>query len=270
LLTIADYLATDTDFATLNAVLKSSGLDATLRGPGNFTLFAPNERAFEKFGSVNVAALQANVTALAEVLSYHVVNDELFRSELKDTVVKASNGANLRIDVTRGGKRAYLNGWIKVKEFDIACSNGVIHGIRNVLTVPTNLFSTIEANGLTSLATAIKAVAGLQQTLETGEFTIFAPNDDAFSELGTLQNLLANPTALKSLLEFHILPGTLLANDLFEGSYTTVQGGSLKVDYSGRKYRIEVNDVKVRNLNILSSNGAIHVIKDVLSLPSAI
>jgi transforming growth factor-beta-induced protein len=271
LLTIADYLATDSDFATLNTVLKSSGLDAALRGSGNFTLFAPNERAFEKLGTVNVAALQANVTALTEVLSYHAVNDELVCSQLKDTVVKTSNGANLRIDVTSGGKRAYLNGWVKVKEFDIVCSNGVIHGIRNVLTVPVNLFATIEATGLTTLATAIKA-AGLQKTLEMGEFTIFAPNDGAFSELGStaLQNLLANATALKPILEFHMLPGTLLATDLFEGSYTTVQSSSLTIDSSRKRYRIEVNDVKLRNLNILSSNGAIHVINDVLSLPSGI
>lgn len=270
LLSIADYLATDNDFDTLNILIQAAGLDSALGGPGNFTLFAPQDRAFDRLGSTNLLMLQNNATALKDILSYHVVTDELFQNELKDGVVKASNGVNLRIDVTNSGKRAYLNGWIKVKEFDIACTNGVIHGIRNVLTVPQNLYASLQSNGLTTLAAAIDAVDGLRQTLETGEFTLFAPDNDAFEDVTGLSTLLTQPDTLKALLEYHLLPGTLLAGDLVEGSYTTVQGSSIEIDHTRHRYWMEVNDVGVRDLNNLSSNGVIHVIKDVLSLPSGI
>jgi transforming growth factor-beta-induced protein len=62
--------------------------------------------------------------------------------------------------------------------------------------------------GLETLCTAVKA-AGLNGTLASGTFTVFAPTNDAFKNLpnGTLDALLKDIPALKNILLFHVVSG---------------------------------------------------------------
>jgi len=265
--TIAGYLAANKEFSTLSAALQSTGLDTLLQSAGNFTLFAPDNRAFERhIGADKLAAFLNETAFLTDLLRYHVLTEELFQSGMTDTIVKASDGANLRIDVNDERKRARLNGDVKVVEFDIECSNGVIHVLRDVLSVPTDLYSTLQANGLSLLAKAIDA-AGLRATLESGDFTLFAPDDRAFKAVPGLDALMADPAALKPILEYHLVPGlNLLSGDLREGTYTTVQGSSIAIDFTKKKrYWVQVNGSWILDFNLLSANGVIHVINEVLA-----
>ncbi len=63
------------------------------------------------------------------------------------------------------------------------------------------------AGNFTALASAVEA-AGLTETLSgEGPFTVFAPTDEAFAALpeGTLDELLANPEQLASILTYHVV-----------------------------------------------------------------
>ena len=63
----------------------------------------------------------------------------------------------------------------------------------------------IHAGNFTKLVAAVQA-AGLVDTLSgEGPFTVFAPNDEAFTKLadGTIENLLATPEKLKEILNFY-------------------------------------------------------------------
>jgi uncharacterized surface protein with fasciclin (FAS1) repeats len=79
------------------------------------------------------------------------------------------------------------------------------------------LLETLEAAGnFKTLLGALKT-AGLVDTLSgPGPFTLFAPDDEAFSRLppGALDTLLKNPAKLKSLLLYHVASGKLSVKDL--------------------------------------------------------
>src|SRR6187397_2367712 len=72
----------------------------------------------------------------------------------------------------------------------------------------------------TTLVTAVKA-AGLVDTLSgKGPFTVFAPTNRAFEKLpdGTVPMLLKpeNKGKLTSILTYHVVPGTLTAQNLWD------------------------------------------------------
>jgi uncharacterized surface protein with fasciclin (FAS1) repeats len=129
------------------------------------------------------------------------------------------------------------------------------------------------AKNLTTLVKALQ-VAGLVETLKgAGPFTVFAPTDQAFSRLpaGQLDALLADPTRLKTILTYHVIPASIMASDAAAmtspTSPPTVQGGTLQIT-KGRRGRLRVNNATVTKADIKASNGVIHIIDRVLMPPA--
>lgn len=121
-----------------------------------------------------------------------------------------------------------------------------------------------------TLVTAVTA-AGLAETLSGGEFTVFAPDNDAFAAVpkATLDDLLKpeNKEQLTSVLTYHVVPGKAMAADLTDGQeLTTVQGDKLKVKIVGDK--VMINDATVALADVAASNGVIHAIDAVLLPPT--
>ena len=124
--------------------------------------------------------------------------------------------------------------------------------------------------------------AGLDGTLASGEFTVFAPRDGAFttllSELGTdAETLLADTDALTPILTYHVVPGTITAETLVglieegEGSTTveTVNGATLTFTVSEEgSVLINGGEATVTATDLTASNGVVHIIDNVL-VPAA-
>jgi uncharacterized surface protein with fasciclin (FAS1) repeats len=127
-----------------------------------------------------------------------------------------------------------------------------------------------EAGSFTTLLTAVKA-AGLVETLQgEGPFTVFAPTDAAFAALpaGTLDGLLKDPAALKKILLYHVVSGSV-ASDKVVGltSATSVEGSPVAI--AVKDGTVYLNDsAKVVTADVMASNGVIHVI-DAVILPPA-
>jgi uncharacterized surface protein with fasciclin (FAS1) repeats len=131
----------------------------------------------------------------------------------------------------------------------------------------------IAAGDFTTLVTAVQA-ADLEETLRgDGPFTVFAPTDAAFEKLpaGTLDGLLADPTALAGILTYHVVPGEVMAADVggLDGqAVTTVNGATFTVgvqpDGSVTLTDAAGNTATVVTTDITTSNGVIHVIDSVL------
>ena len=121
-------------------------------------------------------------------------------------------------------------------------------------------------SNLKTLVAAIDA-AGLSETLMNGgPFTMFAPTDEAFAELpeGTLENLLKpeNKSDLAAILTYHVVPGKVMAYDVFKlKSATTVNGEEITITIDEG---IKVNDSSVTQFDIMAQNGVIHKIDKVL------
>jgi uncharacterized surface protein with fasciclin (FAS1) repeats len=119
------------DFKTLVAAVQAAGLEATLKGKGPFTVFAPTDAAFAKLPAGTVEALLKDKEALASILTYHVVAGRAMAADVvKQKAWKTVQGQE--ISVVAGEKGVTIDG-SNVLKTDIACSNGVIHVIDTVI-----------------------------------------------------------------------------------------------------------------------------------------
>jgi uncharacterized surface protein with fasciclin (FAS1) repeats len=126
-----------------------------------------------------------------------------------------------------------------------------------------------EHGGFTTLAAAIEA-AGLTDALSgAGPFTVFAPTDDAFSALpdGALDALLRpeNRSALASVLQHHVVSGSVRSGDISPGEVSSLAGTPLVLALDGAK--VTVDGATVTTPDIAAANGVVHEIDRVLLPP---
>lgn len=132
------------DHTTLVAAVKAAGLVETLQGKGPFTVFAPTNSAFSALpaGTVDNLLKPENKSALAGILTYHVVAGKLDSKEIAKKI-KEGNGKAELTTVAGGKLWASMEGkalkiWDEkgasatVTIGDVYQSNGVIHVIDKV------------------------------------------------------------------------------------------------------------------------------------------
>ena len=121
-----------------------------------------------------------------------------------------------------------------------------------------------EKAGFTTLVAAVKA-ADLDEVLSSpGEYTVFAPTDEAFAKLpeGTIEALLADPEMLKKVLLYHVVAGTVTSAQVVElESAPTLNGQQIAINTDKG---VMINDANVVKTDITASNGIVHVIDTVL------
>lgn len=116
-------------FSVLDDLIKRAGLYSALDGDGPFTVFAPTDKAFSKLSPDLINRLKSNVTALKEVLLYHVVPDVWYSAGLTNGRLKTLQGQSLNIAVDGG---IHVNDATVILP-DAAVSNGVVQSIDSVL-----------------------------------------------------------------------------------------------------------------------------------------
>ena len=110
---------------------------------------------------------------------------------------------------------------------------------------------------------------------QNGAFTVFAPNNAAFEKLtpGTLNDLLQprNQNALKTLLSYHIVPGSAVySKDLQSANtFTTYNGQSLQVQKHWNGIFVSTSSsfsspAQVVIADNSASNGVVHIIDTIL------
>jgi len=126
------------------------------------------------------------------------------------------------------------------------------------------------AGNFTILSQALEQ-AGLDTALGgAGNFTVFAPTDDAFNALLTSNNLttdqLLRAAELADILRYHVLGERLLAADITNGlSVTTLEGKP--VNFEIRSGKVYINGAEIVTTDIPASNGVIHAISAVILPP---
>lgn len=127
---IVDIAIETEGFSTLVAAVKAANLVETLKTPGPFTVFAPNDAAFAKLPPGTVQTLVQNPPQLARILTYHVVAGKLTKKDLAkvDSVISVE-GATIPIDCSDSFEVKNAS----VIAADIEADNGIIHVIDNVI-----------------------------------------------------------------------------------------------------------------------------------------
>lgn len=131
------------NFSTLVSLVKQAGLVKTLSGKGPFTIMAPTNAAFAKLKKTAPDTFEAVTTdnaLLTKVLTYHVIPARVPASAAiavakKNGSVKTVQGEKIQLSLK--GSSLFLNGTAKVIAPDVRCSNGIIHGINNVIVPPS-------------------------------------------------------------------------------------------------------------------------------------
>jgi transforming growth factor-beta-induced protein len=118
---------------------------------------------------------------------------------------------------------------------------------------------------LSTLVGALVAT-GLDDALSgPGPYTVFAPTNAAFDKVDDdiLNNIIANPALLTSLLQYHVVSGDVMSSDLTNGPVQTLLSGqTIDVDISNG---VTLNgSSNVTSADIDASNGVIHIIDEVL------
>jgi uncharacterized surface protein with fasciclin (FAS1) repeats len=127
------------------------------------------------------------------------------------------------------------------------------------------------------LTTLVAAVSGkvypkvnLVDTLNGGEFTVFAPVDDAFAQIPakTIKQLSkpANADALTSILTYHVVAGQMTPDEIAGKTLTTVEGEDLEITGSG-------DDLMAAGANVIcggvhTANATVYLIDAVMMPPS--
>ena len=194
-LTIAEIAAADENFETLVAAATAANLVGTLNDPeASLTVFAPTDAAFEALGESTLNYLLNNLDDLESTLLYHVIAGAEVTSI--DAIAAAGTSlemANLDEAMISLGDAGLIINSSNIIVTDIVASNGIIHVIDTVLSAPSvaaaPLAVTLASNGsFTALSQAVED-AGLTDALmdPNANLTIFAPTDDAFSQLNEMK-----------------------------------------------------------------------------------
>ena len=132
----------------------------------------------------------------------------------------------------------------------------------------------IAASNNPLLTTLTAAVSGelnpdvnLVETLNNGEYTVFAPVDDAFAKIdqATLDSLKTDSDTLTSILTYHVVEGQVDPEDI-AGMHTTLQGEDVEVTGSGDEWM--VNDASVICGGVQTANATVYLIDTVLMPPA--
>ncbi|MBK1970668.1 fasciclin domain-containing protein, partial [Brevundimonas diminuta] len=134
------------NLTTLVSAIQTAGLTERLQGAGPFTVFAPDNAAFEKIPAATREGWMqpAQKAALTKLLTYHVVPGRLTAADIaaqaqanggtatlttvqgEKLTVKDAGGGQWRITDAKGGTST-------ITQADVAQSNGVVHIVDTVL-----------------------------------------------------------------------------------------------------------------------------------------
>ncbi len=277
--TIAQILIDSEDYSILLDAVVRLELDGMFDEDGDYTVFAPNNAAFEALLASNGdwnSLDDIDDATLTAVLQYHVVGMSASATDLTDLYaetrsVTTLSDETLYFSVNDDG--VFLNGTTMVDNADIMASNGIIHGINAVLMPPMESIAGI-ASGNENFSILVAALARLD-LVDTfsgeGEFTVFAPTNDAFQALldsndewNTLDDI--SDELLRTVVTYHVIDQVYFSSDLESTNYVML---------SGEEATVELEALTIQNaalnadlLNIHATNGVIHAVNDVMLPPS--
>jgi uncharacterized surface protein with fasciclin (FAS1) repeats len=219
---IVEIAIANPHFSALVAAVVKTGLAGALADESaKLTVFAPTNDAFAQLpapfnNATNITGITsaANIAFLKSVLLYHVLGTKVKANQIADgrssaTTIKPAGTAN---DNTIYFSKTFdfikVNGSSDVIFANIKASNGVIHVINKVLLFPTKTIAAIAVGDSANFSVLIAALAKANLVsvfTGSGDFTIFAPTNEAFAQLPTPFNnaanigSISNPTQIAAL-----------------------------------------------------------------------
>lgn len=283
-LTIVETAIATPALSNLVAALQAAdgNLVNVLSGDGPFTVLAPTNEAFATFLTDNGFASLSDVPTdiLSQILLNHVISGDVPSSALTSSGsgyanTNATGAAGKPMSLyynTSNGVR--FNGVSSVSAADISASNGTIHIVDAVIGLPNVVTQAVTNPELSSLVAALTADNNTTFTdlLSSSNtmFTVFAPLNSAFSDY-------TNPNGydINNVLSNHVIVGAAAHSSALSNSYvstaaTNEDGDALSLYVNTDEGVVLNGSSTVVLADIVTSNGIIHVVDEVIDLPTVV
>jgi len=273
--TTFEIISESPDHAILEDLLLSFGLDEDLNS-GLFTVFAPTDAAFGNIDTSSLTDSQVKNILLNHVVQGAAESSSLFSTYLNTLAVESLSGAENNLSLyVNVGTEITLNGQSVVTGPDNLASNGVVHIVNEVITIPNvTTFATADPTfGILVEALTLDGQPDFVATLSSFEapapFTVFAPTNDAFvtalTELGVESLTDIAPSVLTSILNTHVIANANITSAELESGTVETLGETFELDaenatitdQNGRTISIILTDVQ-------AGNGVVHVVSSVI------
>ncbi|KAJ8311835.1 hypothetical protein KUTeg_010613, partial [Tegillarca granosa] len=247
---------------TLISLVQKAGLASALLS-GQHTIFAPTNAAFAKLPQSTLDALSKDTSALSKILQYHVVDGSIPSSAATNELqLTTLSGQQIRFNIYKHNHAVTIQG-SKITEFDKKTDNGYIHVIDTVMMPPEGSIVDLVVGDseLSTLLAQVKS-ANLVQALQGNNLTVFAPTNAAFTRLGSnvINHLTHNPSLLKDILLYHVVPHTEYSAGLFNRERLgtlDAHHDSIRIHHSGSNFY--ANNGRVIKADIGATNGVVHL-----------
>ncbi|MGB3403853.1 MAG: fasciclin domain-containing protein [Microcoleaceae cyanobacterium] len=142
--------------------------------------------------------------------------------------------------------------------------------ISQEMSVEDSIVKQLSDNESFSVLVQAVEAAGLVETLSNaGDYTVFAPTDEAFAALpaGTLEALLKpeNLDVLTQILKYHVVLGAANSTEISTGQFKTAAGTPVAIDVNNGT--VKVGNAQVIAVDLQASNGVIHTVNQVILPP---
>ncbi|XP_023230143.1 transforming growth factor-beta-induced protein ig-h3-like [Centruroides sculpturatus] len=263
------------NLTAFSSLVRSANLHNLLDHPNvTLTVFAPTDEAFEQLSQHELEEYTSTTEKSRHLLNHHIIHGRYTTDIMSDNQIVETyeSRSELRLKVYR--KAVGVETAI-VKKSNIEGQNGVLHIIDRVLTPPKlNIIEMLDNNKEFSMFS--EAVRRVRETepyfLERNgnpysTFTIFAPTDEAFKELGSrkLESIMGSNKKLKKVIMNHVVDN-MMSSGSFSTSkvYYNVRTEYQTVNVHKKKGHLMVNGAHVIKSDMLTKDGIVHCIDQVL------
>ncbi len=289
--TIVTTAKADGELSLFSEGIRIAGLESTLSS-GTYTVLAPIDSSFSALmADLGVGSVQGLSDVLGQAAFRNFMLNHVLAAEVKlenfetgYTSCEATNSKGHKLDlyVERQQTELSINGDAAIlKIADIDAGNGIIHKVRGVLS-PATITSLISVNpDFSSLYNAMLSASNfitITLNQENADYTLFAPDDAAFSAFfsggnpySSLNDLInaVGTNGLYDIISYHVIPLNLQAMELQTNSYSTLLSGASLQITKGTEGSITITDNENRTTsititNITGINGTVHVINNLL------
>jgi len=261
----------------VNAI-QTAGLSSIFSGSTKYAVIAPTDEALKAIPDWQ--DLSSNPQWLANFIKYHVLSSDVASSSFVNMGVLSTiynvDGMTQVIDVTVNSNGiSFQHQTVPLVLANQYADNGIVHVVSKALTVPSYISSTVSKMDDFSILTQAINTASLSEVLTQPGLTLFAPSNKGFSQLpaGFLDYLLiGRGEALNELiqvLQYHVLLAAKYGVDFpsSETKWATALGQGVTVQQSNGNIYVNSNEISL--VNMVTSNGVIQTIENVL-IPSSI
>uniref|UniRef100_A0A3B5QYI9 Periostin n=1 Tax=Xiphophorus maculatus TaxID=8083 RepID=A0A3B5QYI9_XIPMA len=256
--TIKDYLESEEQLSSFNNAVFIAGIMDKLGQPGQFTLFAPTNEAFDKLTPGFMESIFENEPVIKALVTYHMLNSvQCAEAIMAGSVYETEEGSTIEIGCD--GDSLTVNGIKMVLKKDIVASNGVIHLIDEVL-IPDSAKEVRKLVGKSqSIFSDLVSEMGLTSSLTSDtQYTLLAPLNAVFTD-----EVMADDEYLKLILENHMLKLKISLSTMFNGQLLETLSGKLLRVFIYRTAVCIESACMVRGSKE-GMNGALHVMTSLI------